>query len=46
MDLGNIILNKSEKDKYHMIHFYVESNEQNKLTQKIEQTHRYKAAFF
>ena len=45
MDLEIIMLHKvsqSEKDKYYMIS-YVESNEQNKLTNKIETeawTHR------
>ena len=39
MDLENVMLSEtsqSEKDKYHMIHLYVETNEQNKLTNKIE----------
>ena len=39
MDLENIMLNErsqSEKDKYHMILLYMESNEQTKLTSKIE----------
>ena len=39
MDLENIMLSEirqSEKDKYHMISLNVESNEQNKLMNKIE----------
>ena len=39
MDLENIMLSEisqSEKDKHHMIHSYVESNEQTELTSKIE----------
>ena len=39
MELENIMLSEisqSEKDKYHMIHSYVESNEQNILTNKIK----------
>ena len=39
MDMECIMLSEisqSEKDKYHMIHLYVETNEQNKLTNKIE----------
>ena len=39
MDLENIMLSEisqSEKDKYHMIHSYVESNEQTELTSKVE----------
>ena len=38
MDLENIMLSElsqSEKDKYHTISLYVESNEQNNLTNKI-----------
>ena len=33
-------INQSEKDKYHIVHSFVESNEQNKLTNKIDQQHR------
>ena len=39
MDLENIMLSgmsQTEKDKYHMVHSYVESNEQTELTSKIE----------
>ena len=39
MDLESIVLSEisqSEKDKYHMILLILESNEQNKLTSKIE----------
>ena len=39
MDLDSIMLSEispSEKDKYHMIHLYVEPNEQTELTRKIE----------
>ena len=39
MDLENIMLSEisqSEKDKYHMIHLYVESNEQTELTNRAE----------
>ena len=39
MDLENIMLseiNQSEKDKYHIFHSYVESNEQTELTSKTE----------
>ena len=39
MDLENITLSEisqSEKDKYHMISLICESNEQNKLTNRIE----------
>ena len=39
MDLENIMLSEisqPEKDKYHMISSYVESNEQTELTRKIE----------
>ena len=39
MDLENIMLseiNQSDKDKYHKISLYVESNEQTDLTSKIE----------
>ena len=39
MDLDSIMLSKmsqSVKDKYHLIYFYVESNKQNKLMNKIE----------
>ena len=38
MDLENILLSEisqSEKDKYHMIHSHVESNEQTELTKKM-----------
>ena len=37
-DLENTMLSEisqSEKDKYHMIHSYVESNEQTELTRKM-----------
>ena len=40
MDLENIMLSEvsqSEKDRHHMTHSHVESNEQNKLTNKIKQ---------
>ena len=39
MGLENVMLSEisqSEKDKYHMIHSYVEFNEQNKLIRKTE----------
>ena len=39
LDLENIMLseiNQSEKDKYHIFHSYVESNEQTELTSKTE----------
>ena len=39
MDLENIMLSEvsqSEKDRHHMTHSHVESNEQNKLTNKIK----------
>ena len=39
MNLENIMLSEisqSEKDKHHMIHSYVESNEQTELTSKTE----------
>ena len=39
MDLENIMLSEisqSEKDKYHMIFSYVESNGQTELTRKME----------
>ena len=39
MDLENIMLSgmsQSEKDKYHMVHSYVESNEQTELTSKMD----------
>ena len=39
MDLENIMLSEisqSEKDKHHMIHSYVESNEHTELTSKIQ----------
>ena len=39
MDLENIMLseiNQSDKDKYHKISLYVESNEQTELTSKTE----------
>ena len=39
MDLESIMLSEisqSEKDKYHVISLICESNEQNKLTNKIE----------
>ena len=39
LDLENIMLSEisqPEKDKYHMISSYVESNEQTELTRKIE----------
>ena len=39
LDLENIMVSEiiqSDKDKYHMIHSYVESNEQTELTSKIE----------
>ena len=39
VDLKNIMLSeisKSEKEKYHMFHSYVESNEQTELTCKTE----------
>ena len=38
MDLENIMLSKisqSEKDGYHMIHSYVDSNEQTEVTKKM-----------
>ena len=37
MKLGSIILiSQSEKDRYHMISLVCESNEQNKLINKVE----------
>ena len=39
MGLENIMLSEispSEKDKYHMIHSYVESNKQTQVTSKTE----------
>ena len=39
MNLENIMLSEisqPEKDKYHMVHSYVESNEQTELTSKME----------
>ena len=39
MDLENIMLseiNQSDKDKYHKISLYVESNEQTKLRRKTD----------